>query len=347
MAPAVTATKSSMTYRCEVKAGKEESYVTKTKDFTTTIYKRTYLKDTLPQAKADDGYSFYAYRVDGASKLKITFSEDTLFDKNINYCSLAVLDKNGNKTSYVGSELSGKTITVDGDEATFMLFSNVSSYPTYDFSKQGYKVTKIESVKAADGGKDNNTSSDNSNNGGKDDNNNNSGDNGNNGGNSGNSGNNGSSGTKKVTKVKKKISIGLKESVSLYLKGAKYKTSKKKYVTVSKKGVIKGKKKGKSTVTVTTAKKIITYTVTVKAAPKKIKKVSPSKIKLKVKKTKKIKVTLPKNTASYKISFKSSNKKIVKVDSKGKVKALKKGKAKIIVKTFNGKKKTIKVTVKK
>ena len=80
---------------------------------------------------------------------------------------------------------------------------------------------------------------------------------------------------------------------------------------------------------------------------KKIKKVSPSKIKLKVKKTKKIKVTLPKNTASYKISFKSSNKKIVKVDSKGKVKALKKGKAKITVKTFNGKKKTIKVTVKK
>ena len=70
------------------------------------------------------------------------------------------MDKNGNKTSYVGSELSGKTITVDGDEATFMLFSNVSSYPTYDFSKQGYKVTKIESVKAADGGKDenNNTS---------------------------------------------------------------------------------------------------------------------------------------------------------------------------------------------
>ena len=80
---------------------------------------------------------------------------------------------------------------------------------------------------------------------------------------------------------------------------------------------------------------------------KKIKKVSPSKIKLKVKKTKKIKVTLPKNTASYKISFKSSNKKIDKVDSKGKVKALKKGKAKITVKTFNGKKKTIKVTVKK
>ena len=65
------------------------------------------------------------------------------------------------------------------------------------------------------------------------------------------------------------------------------------------------------------------------------------------KKTKKIKVALPKNTASYKISFKSSNKKIVKVDSKGKVKALKKGKAKITVKTFNGKKKTIKVTVKK
>ena len=82
------------------------------------------------------------------------------------------MDKNGNKTSYVGSELSGKTITVDGDEATFMLFSNVSSYPTYDFSKQGYKVTKIESVKAADGGKDNNTSGDNSNNGGKDENNN-------------------------------------------------------------------------------------------------------------------------------------------------------------------------------
>ena len=64
-------------------------------------------------------------------------------------------------------------------------------------------------------------------------------------------------------------------------------------------------------------------------------------------KTFQIKVKLPKKTASNKITYTSSKKKIASVSSKGKIKALKKGKAVITVKTFNGKKAKITITVKK
>lgn len=54
----------------------------------------------------------------------------------------------------------------------------------------------------------------------------------------------------------------------------------------------------------------------------------------------------PNNTSdSKKLSWSSSNKKIVTVDSKGVIKAIKKGTATITVKTSNGKKATCKVTV--
>ena len=89
-----------------------------------------------------------------------------------------------------------------------------------------------------------------------------------------------------------------------------------------------------------------TCKITVKAAPKKV---IIKKTKLTVKKGNrvKIKVQLPKNTASNKITFTSSNKKVAKVDTTGKVTGVKAGKAKITVKTFNGKKKVVTVTVKK
>ena len=113
------------------------------------------------------------------------------------------------------------------------------------------------------------------------------------------------------------------------------------------KGVITAKKTGSAKITVQTSKQKIIYNVTVKKAPKKIQKVTPAKKTLKVKKSFTIKVTLPKGTASNKITYTSSNKKVATVNSKGKVTAKKKGTAKITVKTFNGKKKVIKVTVKK
>lgn len=119
-----------------------------------------------------------------------------------------------------------------------------------------------------------------------------------------------------------------------------------KAVKVSKSGKITAKKKGKATITVkTTNGKSAVVKVTVKNAPKKISLNAKKKV-LKKKKSFKIKVKLPKNTASYKITYSSSKKSVAKVSSSGKVTAKKKGKATITVKTFNGKKAKIKITVK-
>ena len=73
--------------------------------------------------------------------------------------------------------------------------------------------------------------------------------------------------------------------------------------------------------------------------------VSPKK-KLKKGQTCKVKVTLPKGTASNVLKYSSSNKKVVTVNSKGVVKAKKKGTAYIKVTTFNKITKKVKVTVK-
>ena len=160
-----------------------------------------------------------------------------------------------------------------------------------------------------------------------------------------------------VTKVKlnkSKLTLGTKETFALKAtitpknatnKKVSYKSSKKTVATVSSKGKIKALKKGKTTITATVDGKKATCVVTVKAAPKKIT-LNAKKKTLKKGKTFQLKVKLPKNTASNKITYKTSNKKIATVSSKGKIKAVKKGKATITVTTFNKKKATIKITVK-
>ena len=63
-------------------------------------------------------------------------------------------------------------------------------------------------------------------------------------------------------------------------------------------------------------------------------------------KTFRIKVKFPKNTYSYKLTYSSNKKKVATVSTKGIVKAKKKGKATITVKTYNGKKAKVTITVK-
>ena len=114
-----------------------------------------------------------------------------------------------------------------------------------------------------------------------------------------------------------------------------------------KNGKLTAKKAGKKAVTITAKVDGVSLTckVTVKNAPKKISLNAKSKT-LKKGKTFKIKVKFPKNTASNKLTYKSSNRKVAKVDTTGKVKAVKKGKATITVTTFNKKKAKLKITVK-
>lgn len=162
---------------------------------------------------------------------------------------------------------------------------------------------------------------------------------------------------KAFTVTKKKATIGLKESFSVKSSGCTYTTSAPKIVKITnaKTGQVKGLKTGKAVVKATNnvTGKITEYTITVKKAPKKISKVTLNKKAIKNKKAalKKgksatLKVTLPKGTASYKITYASSKRKIATVDAKGKIKAKKKGKTTITVKTFNKKKMTFTLTVK-
>lgn len=80
----------------------------------------------------------------------------------------------------------------------------------------------------------------------------------------------------------------------------------------------------------------------------KAKKVIVNKKKIVLKKGKKVKLKakLKPANATEKVTFKSSNKKVAKVTKNGVVKAVKKGKCKITVKTASGKKAVVKVTVK-
>ena len=151
-----------------------------------------------------------------------------------------------------------------------------------------------------------------------------------------------------------KITLGVRESFTLKAtvkpsnatnKKVTWKSSKSSTVKV-KNGKITALKAGSAKITATAGGKKATCTVTVKKAPTGIKLNKSSKT-LKKSKTFQIKVTMkPKSSASYKMSYTSSNTKVAKVSSKGKITALRKGKATITVKTFNKKTAKIKITVK-
>lgn len=160
-------------------------------------------------------------------------------------------------------------------------------------------------------------------------------------------------GTEKTGKIKlsaeKKV-LGVKEKYKLCVKTSgftgkvKFKTSNKKIAVVSKSGVITAKKKGTVVITAYTGKgEQAVCKVTVKKAPSYVKFTAKSKV-VKKGKTIQLKIKLPKDSAGA-VTYTSSNKKIVKVDKNGKIKALKKGKAVIRVKTYNKKTGEIVITV--
>lgn len=158
---------------------------------------------------------------------------------------------------------------------------------------------------------------------------------------------------KKVTAKTKKLILGVGESFKLETSVSPINATNKKLtfqasnnkVTVNSKGKITAKKAGDAKITVKSinGKKAVVK-VTVKKAPKKIT-LNAKKKTLRVGKSYKIKATLPKNTASNKIIYSSSKKSVASVSSSGKVKGKKKGTATITVKTFNGKKATLKIIV--
>lgn len=149
---------------------------------------------------------------------------------------------------------------------------------------------------------------------------------------------------KKGAKLKLKATIAPKNAKTTL----KWKSSNKKVATVSSKGVVTAKaKKGKATITVTAGSKKATCKITI-GTP--VKKITASDLKLTVGQSAKINAKIsPKNATVKKLTYQSSNKGIAKVDAKGKVTAVKEGKAKITIKAAdcNRVKKTITVTVSK
>ena len=177
--------------------------------------------------------------------------------------------------------------------------------------------------------------------------------------------------TKSIAKLKATISLNVSGTIPLKTKqtftpkvtmgkGDKvvsWKSSNKKVVSVGRNGKVKGLKAGKTaTITLQLAsglKKSFKVKVQKKnVATKSLKVVNistgkkvSSKVSLKCKQTLKLATTVSPITSKEKVKYSSSNKKVASVSSKGVIKAKKKGKATITVKT--GKKTyKIKVTVK-
>lgn len=129
-----------------------------------------------------------------------------------------------------------------------------------------------------------------------------------------------------------------------------YKSANKKIATVSAKGVVKGVKAGKTKITITSKKnkkkKTVLKVCVKKAAVKKVK-INSKNFVLSAGGTKKLtaKVT-PKKNVYKKVVWTSSNKKVATVTSKGVVKGLREGSAKITASAVDGSKKKASVTVK-
>lgn len=157
----------------------------------------------------------------------------------------------------------------------------------------------------------------------------------------------------KLNKTKATLCIKCKLSLKATLtpltginKSLKWTTSDKKVATVDQKGNVVAKAAGKATVTVTAVSgKKASCVITVCPVPSKVK-LNKKAVTLKKGKTYTLKASLTPKNAKTTYKWSSSNKKIATVDKNGKVKAVKKGKATVTVKTANGKKATCKITVK-
>ncbi len=147
--------------------------------------------------------------------------------------------------------------------------------------------------------------------------------------------------------VGEKYTLSLEGGISFDSVGAVFSSSKPKVVSVDRStGEVKAREKGSAKITMKAADGSVSVCkVKVRKAPSKVT-LSSKKLTLGVGEETDLKARLPRKTASGKIRFSSSDKSVVTVNGSGHIVALKKGKAKITVKTFNKKKAVCMVTVK-
>lgn len=161
--------------------------------------------------------------------------------------------------------------------------------------------------------------------------------------------------TVKLTVSRNTITMGVDERVKISAKATQNAkitfVSKDTHVCdVTSTGTIVGRKLGKTQIVVRAGGITKKINVQVFLKPDKVWLTNNFKTKVtytvKKGKTKQLPIYFNKNSYSNKLTFISSNKKIATVSSKGKVKAKKKGKCKITVKTYNGKKAVATIKVK-
>lgn len=156
--------------------------------------------------------------------------------------------------------------------------------------------------------------------------------------------NNGTSATCDIIVCSGKVTMGVGEKYSFKFDGNFTWRSSNGSVAYVKGKKIYAAGTGKATLVGTSSNGTsVTINVTVKAAPSAIK-VKSKSVFLAVGKSTNLKATIQSGTSFYGLTYKSSNTSVASVTAKGIVTAKRPGKATITVKTYNGKKITVKVT---
>ena len=157
----------------------------------------------------------------------------------------------------------------------------------------------------------------------------------------------------KTVRVAKGKKVKLKTTIKILKnKKVKFKSKNPKVARVTAKGIVKGIKKGKTKIVVSSkSNPKIKKTIKVVVYKKAVKKIKLNKKNISLKKNQQFKLVAsisPKKNVSKVLSYKSSNKKVATVTKKGIIKAVAAGTAKITVKATDGSKKkaTCQVTVK-
>ena len=146
--------------------------------------------------------------------------------------------------------------------------------------------------------------------------------------------------------VKKTITLGKGETYRLPDHYTSYTSNDPALASVSSTGKVSALKRGKTSILVSDETETVLYRFNIKKAPSKVK-FKPSTNKKTIKKGKHftLKVKLSSGSASHKLRFHSSHPGVAKVSLTGKVTARRRGSSTISVKTYNGHKAKLKLTV--
>lgn len=146
----------------------------------------------------------------------------------------------------------------------------------------------------------------------------------------------------KASLQKNNLKLGMGEQVKMPVKnqsGLKvtYRSKNKRVISINKKGIMRGKKLGKTEVHAKIATKTLVLKTQVKKKPASIKIRVPKRSSVKIGTRIMLKVSLNKGSASYKIRWASSKRSVATVNASGVLFVKGKGRTTITAKTYNGK----------